>query len=77
MAKGWFLHIHTCTSTCDLHVHVLTGPEGCPADVVTGHPQTFGLEMEVLQSLEQYLCALPEPLISTHLYSLHMAVNSE
>ncbi|CAI8010200.1 DEP domain-containing protein 1B [Geodia barretti] len=52
------------------------GPEGCPTDVVTGQPSTFGLESEVLQSLAQYLCALPEPLISTNLYSLHMAVNS-
>lgn len=71
------MYIACMLSTCHLHVHVLIGPEGCPSDVVTGQPQTFGLEMEVLQSLEQYLCALPEPLISTHLYSLHMAVNSE
>ena len=55
----------------------VVGPEGCPTDVVTGQPSTFGLESEVLQSLAQYLCALPEPLISTNLYSLHMAVNSE
>lgn len=59
------------------HNVCLIGPEGCPADVVTGQPKTFGLETEVLQSLVQYLCALPEPLISTDLYGLHMAVNSE
>ena len=56
---------------------LFTGPEGCPADVATGQPQTIALETEVLRSLEQYLCGLPEPLISPKLYGLLMAVYSK
>jgi hypothetical protein len=63
---GWVTTMMSCLSKW---------PEGCPTNMPAGRPNTFGLETEVLHSLAQYLRALPEPLISTNLYSLHMAIN--
>ena len=40
-------------------------------------PVYSGLEQEVLQSLVQYFQALTEPLISSKLYDLLMAIQSE
>lgn len=54
-----------------------SGPDGCTEELVGGMPVYYGLELDVLQSLVQFFRELADPLISTKLFNLFMAVNSE
>ena len=55
----------------------MTGPDACTEELMGGKPVYAGFELGVLQSLVQYFHGLAEPLISTKLFDLLMAVNSE
>lgn len=55
----------------------LAGPTSCSEEFVGGMPIYSGFELDVFQSLAQFFCSEPEPLISTALYDLYMAVLSE
>ncbi len=55
----------------------MTGPDGCTEELVGGRPVYAGFELDVLQSVVEYFHGLTEPLISTKLFDLLMAVNSE
>ena len=70
----WYVLIH-CTNT--LHTTTRTGPDGCTEEFVGGMAVYGGFELDVLQSLVQYFNSLPDPLISSKLYELHMAVLRE
>ena len=55
----------------------LTGPTSCSEEFVGGMPIYGGFELDVFQSLAQFFRSEPEPLISTALHDLFMAVLSE
>ena len=61
----------------DVMVGVALGPEGCTEEFVGGLPVYQGLELDVLQSLVVYFSLQTDPLISSNLGDLLVAILSE
>ena len=53
------------------------GPDGCSEEFVGGMPMYGGFELDVFQSLVDFFRSLPEPLVSSGLYELFMAMISK
>lgn len=59
------------------HTHSPTGPESCNEDFVGGMPKYSGFELDVFKTLVQFFHSEREPLVTSALYDLYMAVLSE